>query len=49
MARIFLAEDDESLRIFLTRSLERVGHEVEVVGDGFEACLSSGTASSTCW
>ena len=37
MARILLAEDDESLRIFLTRSLERVGHEVEAVGDGFEA------------
>jgi len=37
MANILLAEDDESLRTFLTRSLERVGHKVQSVGDGFEA------------
>jgi two-component system cell cycle response regulator CpdR len=37
MARILLAEDDESMRRFLARSLERVGHEVFAVADGFEA------------
>ncbi len=37
MAKILLAEDDESMRVFLARSLERVGHEVQAVGDGFEA------------
>ncbi len=37
MATILLAEDDESMRLFLTRSLERVGHRVHSVADGFEA------------
>jgi len=37
MARILLAEDDESMRAFLLRSLEKVGHEVCAVGDGFAA------------
>lgn len=37
MARILLAEDDESMRVFLARSLERVGHDVCPVCDGFEA------------
>jgi two-component system cell cycle response regulator CpdR len=37
MARILLAEDDESMRTFLLRALERVGHEVTAVGDGFAA------------
>ena len=34
MARILLAEDDEQLRLFLTRGLQRAGHAVESVGDG---------------
>lgn len=37
MARILLAEDDDSMRRFLARSLERVGHEVHAVTDGFAA------------
>ncbi|MSO74876.1 MAG: response regulator [Alphaproteobacteria bacterium] len=37
MARILLAEDDESMRTFLERALERVGHEVISVADGFAA------------
>ena len=37
MAKILLAEDDDSMRSFLTRSLSRVGHEVCSVSDGFEA------------
>ncbi len=37
MAKILLAEDNESMRSFLTRSLTRVGHEVCSVRDGFEA------------
>jgi len=41
MARILLAEDDESLRRFLGAALERAGHEVTSFGDGAEAfdCL----------
>jgi two-component system cell cycle response regulator CpdR len=37
VAKFFLAEDDESMRAFLGRSLTRVGHEVRSVCDGFEA------------
>ncbi len=37
MARILLAEDDESLRRFLASALERAGHEVAHFGQGDEA------------
>lgn len=37
MARILLAEDDDSMRAFLKRALERGGHEVDAVGDGVDA------------
>ncbi len=37
MAHILLAEDDDSLRRFLTRALERAGHSVVAVADGTEA------------
>ena len=37
MARILLAEDDDSLRGFLTRGLERAGYEVRACADGDEA------------
>ena len=37
MTRILLAEDDESLRGFLARALERVGYEVTACADGDEA------------
>ncbi len=37
MTRILLAEDDESLRNFLARALERAGHEVRACADGDEA------------
>lgn len=37
MARILLAEDDDSLRPFLARSLENAGHEVLAFSDGEEA------------
>ncbi|MGE0045472.1 MAG: cell cycle two-component system response regulator CpdR [Hyphomonadaceae bacterium] len=37
MARILLAEDDDSLRAFLTTNLARAGHEVESYGDGDSA------------
>lgn len=41
MARILLAEDDESMRRFLARALENAGHEVVPCGKGDEAhgCL----------
>jgi two-component system cell cycle response regulator CpdR len=37
MAKILLAEDDESMRRFLSLALERAGHEVVAVGNGIEA------------
>ena len=37
MTRILLAEDDESLRGFLARALERAGFEVKACADGEEA------------
>jgi two-component system cell cycle response regulator CpdR len=37
MARILLAEDDHSMRVFLTRALERAGHDVVAAADGEEA------------
>ncbi|MEQ9126380.1 MAG: response regulator [Alphaproteobacteria bacterium] len=37
MARILLAEDDDSMRAFLKRALEKAGHEVDAVADGVEA------------
>ena len=37
MARILLAEDDDSLRSFLVTNLTRAGHQVEAFGDGDSA------------
>ena len=37
MPRILLAEDDDSLRGFLARALERAGYEVTSCADGEEA------------
>jgi two-component system, cell cycle response regulator CpdR len=37
MTRILLAEDDDSLRGFLARALERAGYEVQACADGDEA------------
>ena len=37
MARILLAEDDDQLRLFLSRGLQRAGHVVDAVGDGTAA------------
>jgi two-component system cell cycle response regulator CpdR len=37
MTRILLAEDDDSLRGFLARALERAGYEVKACADGEEA------------
>ena len=34
MARILLAEDDDNMRVFLARALERAGHQVVAAGDG---------------
>ncbi len=34
MARILLAEDDHSMRVFLARALERAGHAVVAAADG---------------
>jgi two-component system cell cycle response regulator CpdR len=37
MSRILLAEDDDSLRGFLARALERAGYDVVACADGDEA------------
>lgn len=44
MARILIAEDDESMRNFLAQSLRRKGYEVESAEDGLaaEAAISAG-------
>jgi two-component system cell cycle response regulator CpdR len=40
MPRILLAEDDDSLRGFLARALERAGYEVTACADGDEAAAN---------
>jgi two-component system cell cycle response regulator CpdR len=42
MPRILLAEDDDSLRGFLTRALERAGYDVTACADGEEAAAVLG-------
>jgi two-component system cell cycle response regulator CpdR len=37
MARILLAEDDESMRRFLAKALQNAGHDVESFGNGTDA------------
>ena len=37
MIRILLAEDDESMRVYLARALERTGYHVVAVDDGVAA------------
>jgi two-component system, cell cycle response regulator CpdR len=37
MARILLAEDDDQLRLFLSRGLQRAGHVVDAMSDGTAA------------
>ncbi|GJM01842.1 MAG: response regulator [Rhodomicrobium sp.] len=37
MQRILLAEDDESMRLFLAKALSRAGYEVTSFGTGVEA------------
>ena len=44
MPRILLAEDDDSLRGFLARALERAGYEVTACADGEEAAAHLGEA-----
>jgi two-component system cell cycle response regulator CpdR len=45
MAKILLAEDDESMRRFLAAALEKAGHEVASFSQGDEAfdCLQGGS------
>ncbi len=37
MAKILLAEDDEDMRKFLERALEKAGHDVTAFGEGMSA------------
>ena len=43
MATILLADDDESMRAFLTRALERAGYDVTACADGEEAAAALDT------
>jgi two-component system cell cycle response regulator CpdR len=43
LSRILLAEDDTTMRVFLTKALQRAGHDVFAVGDGLEALAASKT------
>lgn len=47
MARILLAEDEASVRDFITRALRGVGHEVDAVTDGSEALARLRTAPAS--
>jgi len=42
MARILLAEDEASVREFITRALTGVGHQVDAAGDGSDALMRLG-------
>ncbi len=42
MARILIAEDDTSMRHFLSMALTRAGHEVESCADGLAALAALG-------
>ena len=44
MARILLAEDDDSMRDFLAKALNRAGHDVDAVADGEEGLDALGEA-----
>ena len=44
MARILLAEDDDSMRDFLAKALNRAGHEVWAVADGEDGLEELGDA-----
>ena len=45
MARILIAEDDTSMRHFLSMALTRAGHEVESCADGLAALVALGTGN----
>lgn len=45
MARICLAEDDASMRSFLTTALQRAGHEVYACENGEQALAAIGAAT----
>ncbi|KRA00487.1 MFS transporter [Mesorhizobium sp. Root157] len=34
MAKLLIVEDDESVRMFVGRTLERAGHQIDVAADG---------------
>lgn len=46
MARILIAEDEPSVRDFITRALTSVGHTVEAVVDGSDALAALARARS---
>ena len=48
MARILLAEDDDSVRSFVLRALMAHGHEVTAVEDGALALEAFGAKYTTC-
>ncbi len=44
MARILIAEDEASVREFITRALRGAGHHIDAVGDGSDALTRLGEA-----
>ncbi len=46
MAKILLAEDDDSMRDFLAKALKRAGHDVTVCSDGEEGLDEIGEDST---
>jgi len=46
MARILLAEDEASVRDFITRALRGVGHEVDAAADGSDALMRLAEANA---
>ena len=48
MAKILLAEDDESMRRFLAQALEKAGHEVSLAQNGEEAVALAAAQTFDC-
>tara|TARA_R110002074_G_scaffold105621_2_gene228158 strand:- start:6947 stop:7333 length:387 start_codon:yes stop_codon:yes gene_type:complete len=47
MARILIAEDEASVREFITRALRGAGHYIDAVGDGSDALTRLGEARAS--
>jgi DNA-binding response OmpR family regulator len=48
MAKLLIVEDDESVRMFVSRALARAGHQIDVAADGAQG-LESIDAARGCY